>query len=582
REESLGSSEARFRSLVQNSSGVVLVVNPDGTLLYASPGLQNWVASGKPLPAVGESSLALLHADDVERFREFLREASTVDGISPVIEVRLGCSKGSDVRHIEAIATNLLNDPNVAGVVLNTRDVTERKDLENNLSHQAFHDPLTDLPNRALFLDRVGHALERAGRQDRIVAMLYLDIDNFKQINDNLGHEVGDQLLIVVADRLRECVRGIDTVARFGGDEFTVLLEDVAEMSDVIEVADRISKRIREPAAFPDQEFVATTSIGIAHNATREMSPQDLLSAADIALYRAKNLGKARYAVFERGMTAPIHERLELEHDLRRAMEQNEFEVYYQPIVELENGFVHGVEALVRWRHPARGLLLPEDFVGLSESTGLIIRLGEQVLEESFRQVKQWQSVDTMTPPLSLSINLSAYQFRHPSIVEDIVSALKRADMSPSCLIIEINESLILENAAHAVSVLQAIKREGIRLFIDDFGTGYSSLSYLRRFPVDGIKVDRSFIDDLERDPQNLSMVAAIVAAGQALHLTVVAEGIETIGQLAELRSLGCQDGQGHLFAAPGPEGEISPFVRRRILLPQVRFRREQPRRPAE
>jgi diguanylate cyclase (GGDEF)-like protein/PAS domain S-box-containing protein len=579
REETLGSSEARFRSLVQNSSGVVLVVSPDGAMLYASPALQSWIAPGKSMPSVGESSLALLHSDDVVRFREFLSEAATAIGVSPVIEVRFG-DAGSGVRHVEAIATNLLHDPNVAGLVLNTRDVTERKDLENNLSHQAFHDPLTDLPNRALFLDRVGHALERAGRQDRLVAVLFLDIDNFKLINDNLGHDVGDQLLIIVAERLRECVRGIDTVARFGGDEFTVLLEDLAEMSDVIEVTDRISKRIRQPISFPDQEFVATTSIGIAHNVTRHTTPQDLLNAADIALYRAKNLGKARYAVFERGMTAPIHERLELEHDLKRAMEQGEFEVYYQPIVELESGFVRGVEALVRWRHPGRGLLLPEDFVGLSESTGLIIKLGEQVLEQSCRQVKLWQEQDSLTPPLTLCVNLSAYQFRHPTIVEDIVGTLRLSGLSPSCLIIEINESLIMENTARAVTILQAFKREQIRLFIDDFGTGYSSLSYLRRFPVDGIKVDRSFVEGLERDPQNLSLVTAIVAAGQALQLNVVAEGIETIGQLAELRSLKCQLGQGHLFAAPGPDEEISPFVRRRVLLPQVRFRRDQQRRP--
>ncbi|HEX7104172.1 MAG TPA: EAL domain-containing protein [Nitrolancea sp.] len=580
-EQTLGSSEARFRSLVQNSSSVVLVVSPKGLIHYASPALSAWLGPGTTPPVPGESCLKLLHPDDIERFRDFLTEAADAVGVSPTIEVRFVDALGG-VRHIEAIVTNLLFDPNVGGLVLNTRDVTERKDLERNLSHQAFHDALTDLPNRSLFLDRVGHALERAARQDRLVAVLYLDIDNFKLINDNQGHDVGDQLLVTVASRLRECVRAVDTVARFGGDEFTVLLEDADDMSLVIEVAGRISKSLREPVVLPDQEVTATVSIGIAHNVNRQMSPQDLLSSADIALYRAKNLGKARFAVFERGMTAPIHERLALEHDLKRAIEMGEFEVYFQPLVELENGFVCCVEALVRWHHPARGLLLPEDFVGLSESTGLIVKLGEQVLEQSCRQVTEWQAQDRTTPPLALNVNLSAYQFRHPTIVEDIMGILERSGLAPSNLIIEINESLITENPAHAISVLQAIKREGIRLFIDDFGTGYSSLSFLKRFPVDGIKVDRSLIDGLERDAQQLSMVAAIIAAGQALHLNVIAEGIETIGQLAELRSLGCPSGQGHLFAAPGPAGEISSIIRRRVLLPQVRFKREQPRRTGE
>jgi diguanylate cyclase (GGDEF)-like protein/PAS domain S-box-containing protein len=580
-EEKLGNSEARFRSLVQNSSSVVLVVSPNGTIHYASPALTAWLGPGTTSPVPGESCLTLLHPDDVGRFREFLSEAAGAAGVSPVIEVRFVDALGG-VRHIEAIATNLLSDPNVGGLVLNTRDVTERKDLERNLSHQAFHDALTDLPNRSLFLDRVGHALERAARQDRLVAVLYLDIDNFKLINDNQGHDVGDQLLVTVASRLRECVRAVDTVARFGGDEFTVLLEDPEDMSVVIEVAGRISKSLCEPVVLPDQEVTATVSIGIAHNVNRQTSPQDLLSSADIALYRAKNLGKARFAVFERGMTAPIHERLALEHDLKRAIDMGEFEVYFQPLVELENGFVCCVEALVRWHHPARGLLLPEDFVGLSESTGLIVKLGEQVLEQSCRQVKEWQTQDRTTPPLALNVNLSSYQFRHPTIVEDIIGILERSGLAPGSLIIEINESLITENPAHAISVLQAIKRAGIRLFIDDFGTGYSSLSFLKRFPVDGIKVDRSLIDGIERDAPQLSMVAAIIAAGQALHLNVVAEGIETIGQLAELRGLGCPSGQGHLFAAPGPAGEISSFIRRRVLLPQVRFKREQPRRTAE
>ncbi len=579
RDEDLRRSEARFRSLVQSSSGVVLVVNRDGTIVYASPSLSSWAEAAQTHTTIGSNCIDLLHPDDVLRFRQFLTEAAGVSGISPDIEVKLRSSGGS-CRHVEMTATNLTDDFEVQGIVLNARDVTERRDLENLLSHQAFHDPLTDLANRALFFDRLGHALDRATRLEQIVGLLYLDIDNFKLINDSLGHEIGDQLLIAVSKRLSDSVRNIDTVARLGGDEFTVLIEDLNDLGAAILTADRISKSLSEPFTLPGSDVQVTASIGIAHSGIRKVTSEDLMRAADIALYRAKNLGKARYSVFERGMTAPIHEQLEIEHDLRQAVGRDEIEVYFQPFVDLTNGFVQGVEALARWRHPDRGLLLPDDFVGISESTGLIVELGQKVLELSCRQVRDWQKRDRVIPPLALSVNLSTYQFRHPSIVEDIARALRELDLPPERLILEITESLFLGNSGQIVDVLLDLKRLGVRLFVDDFGTGYSSLSFLKRFPIDGVKIDRSFIVNLERDVQNQRLIAAIVAAGQALDLEVIAEGIETISQLGEVRSLGCISGQGHLFASPGTASEITPLLNSRVLLPQVRVIRDQSRRP--
>lgn len=578
REQELGHSEARLRSLVQSTSDVLLVVERNGTILYASPSLSSWLRELDAGFAPGMDFVSLLHRDDTSRFRQFLYDTAGVSGFSADIEVRVR-SAGDGWRRVEVVATNLTDDPDVRGIVLNARDVTERRNLEDLLSHQAFHDPLTDLANRALFLDRLEHALERTRRQEQIAGLLYLDIDDFKLINDNLGHEIGDQLLIAVSTRLCEAVRNVDTVARLGGDEFTILLEDLNGLGDAIQAADRISKSLAKPFSLAATEVQISASIGIAHSGARKMTSVDLMRAADMALYRAKNIGKARYAVFDRGMTAPIHERIELEQELRRAIDHDEIEIHFQPIVDLTNGFVRGVEGLVRWRHPDRGLLLPEEFVGVSESSGMIIELGQKVLEESCRQARQWQARDRIIPPLMLTINVSTYQIRHRSIVDDIARVLRESGLPPDSLILEITESLSPGNSGQIVDVLHELKRLGVRLFIDDFGTGYSSLSFLKRFPLDGIKIDCSLIAGLERDAHNQRLVAAIIAAGQALELDIIAEGIETIGQLGELRNLGSTQGQGYLFASPGPAREIAPLVQSRVLLPQVRVIRDQSRR---
>ncbi len=576
-EQELRENEERFRSLVMNSAGAVLVVERTGRIRYAGPSLASWLGEPSKEVEAGDDFLALIHPEDGVRLRQFLAETASVMGISPEVQVRLRSLGGW--RHIAVAATNLLEDAAVQGILLNARDVTEQKDLENLLSHQAFHDPLTDLANRALFIDRLGHALDRAARLEQMVGVLYVDIDNFKVINDSLGHEKGDMLLVEIAARLQDAVRSVDTVARLGGDEFTVLIEDLTDLGAAIQCADRIAKSLAAPFNLPDGDVEVSASIGIAHSGSKRIGPEDLLRAADIGLYRAKNLGKARYAVFERGMTAPIHERLALEQDLRLAVERNEMEIYFQPVVDLTNGFVHGVEALVRWNHPERGLLMPEEFVAISESSGLIVDLGQQILDKSCRQVREWQQQDHVIPPLTLSVNLSTYQFRHPTIVHDITRALDESGLAPEHLILEITESLIMGNSGQIVDVLNDLKQLGVRLFIDDFGTGYSSLSFLKRFPFDGLKIDCSFVAGIERDIPNQRLVAAIIAAGQALDLDVVAEGIESIGQLSELRNLACTDGQGHLFASPAPASDITALVKSRVLLPQVRVLRDQTRR---
>ncbi|MBX6342555.1 MAG: EAL domain-containing protein, partial [Thermomicrobiaceae bacterium] len=394
-----------------------------------------------------------------------------------------------------------------------------------------------------------------------IVAVIFLDLDDFKVINDSLGHKAGDQLLVEVGRRLQGCIRHGDTVARLGGDEFTVLLEDIDDIQRAVDVADRIADALSAPFDLDGYEVFVSTSIGIARRVAPGDGPDDLLRNADVALYDAKNQGKNRHAVFDPAMTSRAWERIALEADLRHALERGQLRVHYQPVVDLVGGRIVEVEALVRWQHPERGLLPPADFIPLAEETGLIVPIGQWVLTEAARQVRAWQLAHPTEPPLVLAVNLSVRQFQQPDLVDDIARILAQEGLPPTSLKLELTESAALRDEAQAVATLQALRALGVHLAFDDFGTGYSAVSYLRRFPVDTLKIDRSFVDGLGVDPDDTAIVRGVVAFAKMLNLRVTAEGVETAEQLGELRTVGCDCGQGYYIARPLPAEDLGALL---------------------
>ena len=446
------------------------------------------------------------------------------------------------------------------GVVLTIRDITERRAFEDQLKTLAFRDPMTKLANRALFIDRLEHALTGAGARGQSVGVMFLDLDNFKLVNDSLGHGSGDLLLVSVAQRLKSAVRAGDTVARFGGDEFTILLGNVESEAAAMEAVSRVEAGLKAPFIIAGRELFVTASIGVAMSVDNSGEPETLVRNADLAMYRAKLNGKARHETFDGSMDAGALARIELETDLRHALDRHEFRVYYQPIVALDDRRVTGVEALLRWMHPIRGLVQPDDFIPVAEDTGLIVPIGRWVIEEACRQAASW-NLELAGAPITMSVNLSARQFQHPGLLEDIAGALREARLEPAALTLEITEGVVMKDPAAAAAKLHEMKALGVRIAVDDFGTGYSSLAYLKDFPVDSLKIDRSFTSGVDANGDDAAIVRSIVALGHALRLSVTAEGIETTAQLAELRTLDCDRGQGYLFARPIPAGELTPIL---------------------
>ncbi|HEX5004444.1 MAG TPA: EAL domain-containing protein [Gemmatimonadales bacterium] len=538
-------NEARFRSLVQHSSDVILVVEADGTIQFVSPSAAR-VLRYDPDRLLGLPVQSLLVVDDRERAIGFLRDASNASSLPAPIEWGFRQPDGSALQ-TETIATNLIADPTVRGIVLNIRDVSERTRLQQELVHQAFHDSLTGLANRALFRDRVSHALAIARRQGRDVTVLYLDLDDFKKVNDSLGHTEGDRLLKSAADRFLACARATDTVARLGGDEFGILIEDVHGSDGPGNLIERLTGAMQAPFRLGHNEVPVTASFGVA-TAMGGETADDLLRNADLAMYTAKRQGKGRYATYESQMVTDTRQRLDLEVALRTAIARDEMVLHYQPIMHLQTGEIFGFEALVRWNHPRFGHMLPQHFVPLAEETGLIVRLGGWVLREACAQIQRWR-VKYPEARWPISVNLSGRQLQEPELVHETRTALALSGVEPSALVLEITESILMQQADSAQQQLRAMKALGVGLAIDDFGTGYSSLSYLQRFPIDILKIAKPFIDDVGAGVERSALARAIIGLGDTLKLKTIAEGVEIAEQREALVALGCELGQGHYFA---------------------------------
>ncbi len=465
---------------------------------------------------------------------------------------------------VEYTCSPIRSDEGVEGAVIAFRDISERIAFEEQLAYHAFHDALTGLPNRRVFLDRLQHALSRASRSGEVHAVLFADVDRFKVANDSLGHQAGDQLLVAIAERLRGLAREDDTLARFGGDEFTLLVEDIGDIEAAAAVADRMIDLVRVPVTLDGGRTVMTSiSVGIAL-ATAGASPNDVLHDADVAMYQAKHRGAGRYEIFDAtAMSSRSAEWVDLEVGLRQALDRHELTVYYQPLFATATRRIVGAEALVRWEHADRGMLQPSQFIGLAEETGLILPLGRFMLEEACGQAKSWQ--DTLDVPFSISVNLSARQFQSDDLVEEIRSALLDSGLDPGYLCLEITESLALQDIGRSITTLTDLKSLGVQLAIDDFGTGYSSLNYLKRFPVDVVKLDRTFVQDLDVSPVDAAIVAAVVDLTRTIGMTAVAEGVETEDQLLRLEAMGCPVIQGYHLGRPMPANELTVLLERAV-----------------
>ncbi len=559
-------AENRHASLIANASDVIMIVTADGVLRFASPACER-MFGWKPDAIIGRQLSELWAGEDSERLRMFLAEvAVTRSGTVGPVELRIALH--AEQRTIEAVGSNLALDSAVRGLALNFRDISDRKVLEEQLRQMAFHDPLTLLANRNLFRDRVQHALTLAQRQRTSVAVMFLDLDNFKNINDSLGHDAGDRLLRTVAQRIASASRSSDTVARLGGDEFAVLLEGVTSIAEVQRLAEALIKILDKPFALEGREVRVTASIGIA-SSSAEAGAETLLSNADIAMYHAKAAGKNRYATFHPRMQDVLRERMRFEADIVRALAQEEFFLEYQPIVDLGTRSLLGVEALVRWRHPQAGVLMPARFIQVIEEGGHVAALGRWVLKQACRDLCAWRKSIAGGSALRLAVNISGRHLEQGDLVLDVRQALLESGLEPDNLVIELTESTIMDNTGVNLERFGRLKALGVRLAIDDFGTGYSSLSYLHRFPIDILKIDRSFVSRLTNSDSGPELVRTVVTLGETLGLDTVAEGIELEAQVATLLALGCVAGQGFLFAAASSLEQLShsPFVARRKAL---------------
>jgi diguanylate cyclase (GGDEF)-like protein/PAS domain S-box-containing protein len=550
-------SEDRFRSLIQHSSDATMVIGEDGLCTYVSPAITTLLGL-LPDEVVGTKPTDLVHPEDEERVTVRLDSQLAGPQGNVLVQFRMRCRDGG-WREVEAVVSNQLDRPSVNGYVINIRDVTERKEFEALLAHRALHDPLTGLPNRQLILDRTEQMLARSRRSGQPVAAYFIDLDHFKDANDSLGHEAGDRLLQAVGDRFVAMLRADDSVGRLGGDEFVVLAEGISLNLGPEPIAERIRETLRQPFVIPgyeDLSITVTASIGIA-TGQRE-SAQELLRDADVALYLAKDRGRNTSVLFESAMQTAAVDRLALRSDLDSAVAADQFFLLYQPIFDLGDGGIRSAEALIRWHHPVQGVISPMDFIPVLEESGLIVDVGRWVLRQACAQAARWRAEGY---PLAVSVNVSMRQLESTAFVDHVSEALALADLDPDQLTLEITESSLMRDAESTVSRLRRLKELGVTIAIDDFGTGYSSLAYLRQFPVDVLKIDGSFIAEMDGSPERAALVHTLVELGRILGLITLAEGIEEEVQLRGLRAEQCDRGQGFLVSPPVPPDVFSELL---------------------
>ncbi|MBI9078349.1 MAG: EAL domain-containing protein [Pseudodesulfovibrio sp.] len=556
----LQESEQRYRMVADYNYDWESWINPAGTLLYVSPSCER-ISGYPPDPFLEEPDFMqrIVHSDDLPVWHNFMNDQSIGDGEG--LDFRI-YHKNARVKWVRLVKHTVKNQHGeFFGVRTSLRDVTSRKHMEEQLKYSFLHDALTGLPNRALFIDRVSQAIGRSMGTRNYFAVLFINLDRFKAVNDHYGHSMGDKILVRIGVQLHQAVRSVDTVSRFGGDEFVVLIEDLPRKTDVWDLVKQVHESFKDVIEIDGLAFSMTASIGVDIFMNGHANKEDLVPNAQLAMYKAKEAGKNRFIVYAKKMREGIVNVVAVESDLKRALQAREFEAYYQPIVNLADGKLSGFEALARWRHPNRGLVNPGEFIPVAEETGLIVELGAQILEEACMTLSDWREKYPMATELTMSVNISAKQFSEVSLVHEVKRILEQSGLPPNRLKLEITETVVMLDAMESSNRLNLLKTLGIMLSIDDFGTGYSSMSYLQKFPMDQLKVDLSFVRRMEKSPENVEIIRAIVNMAHSLRLGVVAEGIETERQREILYSLQCDYGQGYLYAKPLQRDEAEKFL---------------------